>query len=421
MGAQCQSAKDVCIDMFSQETVNHYYHFTPKEKQVQSTTNEYIFYPNQNNQNSNKTQLNDKKPSPQFIDSYNAYNNFFHIITKVIKIQLAYRQYALKLKRKKNKTKNKTEMINDCKTTNDEIIDNDKLVKRSSSSFLSFPSDKYDDRNIDKIKGYFLLKKNHYTFIGTIFNKKKEGFGIIKWEDGSILKTCFRNSKVEGISHYIENINVSFMGYYMKNRPKGYGIFTKSNEISFEGEWDKNNQTGIGITKWNDSTVYKGEFVNSIKTGIGTLVWADGTQYQGEFDKNQMAGYGMIIHSDKRKYSGEVLNGEMNGLGQFEWPDGKKYIGHYVKDKKCGLGIFYWRTKPIDAYYGFWKCGKQNGPGMQIKNQIVKYGIWSEGRIIITLHSLTDLFSYMTLEQKNFKKMFYLKPTQLAMIFSELI
>jgi hypothetical protein len=68
----------------------------------------------------------------------------------------------------------------------------------------------------------------------------------------------------------------------------------------------------------------------------------------------------------------------MHGYGEFIWPEGKKYAGFYKNDKKDGLGMYYW--PPNRFFVGFWKDGKQNGVGKYIKGEVIKFGIWEEGK-----------------------------------------
>jgi hypothetical protein len=68
----------------------------------------------------------------------------------------------------------------------------------------------------------------------------------------------------------------------------------------------------------------------------------------------------------------------MDGYGEFSWQDGKKYLGFYSNDKKDGFGIFYWKSS--DKFFvGFWKDGKQEGPGKIITEKKTKYGKWKDG------------------------------------------
>ena len=62
----------------------------------------------------------------------------------------------------------------------------------------------------------------------------------------------------------------------------------------------------------------------------------------------------------------------MDGYGEFTWTDYSKYLGMYVQDKKEGFGIFYWPSLN-KVYAGFWKNGKQYGPGSLIKKNGTKF------------------------------------------------
>ena len=93
---------------------------------------------------------------------------------------------------------------------------------------------------------------------------------------------------------------------------------------------------------------------------------------------NNMEGFGIYNYSDGRQYIGEWKNNQMDGYGEFTWIEGKKYIGFYKEDKKEGFGIYYWPNDRI--FIGFWKEGKQNGVGKFIKDNLVKYGIWKDGK-----------------------------------------
>jgi hypothetical protein len=69
----------------------------------------------------------------------------------------------------------------------------------------------------------------------------------------------------------------------------------------------------------------------------------------------------------------------MHGYGEFSWKDRRKYCGFYNNDKKNGFGIHYWPNG--EKYYvGFWKDGKQHGPGKYIKGNDMKYGVWNDGK-----------------------------------------
>ena len=92
----------------------------------------------------------------------------------------------------------------------------------------------------------------------------------------------------------------------------------------------------------------------------------------------------------------------MHGYGEFIWDKGKKYIGFYKNDKRDGFGIYYW---PYNHFFvGFWKEGKQNGVGKYIKDDIVKYGVWKEGKKVKWFENEDEFINF--LEPKDEKYIF---------------
>ena len=255
-------------------------------------------------------------------------------------------------------------------------------------------------------KGNFITKKKKYKFYGYHNSKgRKEGFGIIKWEDGSTLKAYFTESKINGYAiFYDKNSNSFFSGYYINNCPKGFGIYNKDNVKIIGDSWFKNNIKNLGIEVWFDDNYYQGEFKKSIKNGIGLYRWPDGTLYFGEWKNNKMDGYGIIKYSNDSIYIGEYKNGLMNGWGEFLWSDLKYYCGNYKNDIKDGFGIFVWNFINLNAYIGFWENGKQNGIGIQLFNNKEKIGFFNNGRKTLTLNGPWEIRDYLKSEQFRYQK-----------------
>ena len=288
------------------------------------------------------------------------------------------------------------------------ISENDSL-KKSPKKMPSPKNILFHYVGVDNdIFGYFLKKSNKKIKIkidiNNIVDHKKNGFGIVTWEDNSKLYGEFSENKLYGIcKFYNSQNNCIFKGEYENNIPYGYGIYEMMNG-SYEGIWVRNNLIGIGIEIWNDQTFFQGEYSKSKRNGIGLYRWPDGTIYQGQWVNNQMQGYGTIIYSDDRIYSGEVYNGLMHGVGIFSWRNGYKYIGNYYKDLKSGFGTFIWSNKPLLAYVGFWQKGKQNGVGASINGSAVKYGFWKDGKIDFYLKGSWELRKYMKPSQYVYEK-----------------
>ncbi len=255
-------------------------------------------------------------------------------------------------------------------------------------------------------KGYFQVKKKNFSYHGKKINGKKNGFGIIEWEDGSKLKANFINSKINGYgiftdSNYDESI---FCGEYYDNIVKGYGYYIK-NGLKTEGDcWFKNNINGLGI-QFNllNGNIYKGSFLNSMKNGIGTFRWNDGTISYSEFSEDKINGFSIIKYSNDCIYSGEIKDNNFEGFGEFLWNDNKYYCGNYLNGLKNGFGIFVWNFKKLDSYIGFWENGKCNGIGIKIDENNCKIGIWKEGRRINSI-KIWELDNYLKPYQIKYKK-----------------
>lgn len=351
------------------------------------------------------------KSSMKYIDSYNAYNNFFYLLSQIIYIQKAYKRHLnerLILKKITNSF-----FLLQKKVYSEE---NEKLVvnieekvsrKRSNISMYSNSITMLSEGpSLGLIKGYFLKNRKKYKYKGSLQGKKKEGYGKVTWEDGSILNAHFTNSKAEGICRYIDSNGMEFIGQYANNRPLGYGIFKQGDEVTYEGYWHNNILTGIGVEVWKDQTIYHGDIVNSKKQGIGLYRWPDGTIYQGNWDNDKMSGIGIIFYSDERIYSGEVYNGYIHGFGEFTWPDRKKYIGYYKKEKKEGFGLFVWSIQPFIAFIGFWQNGRQNGIGAKINGTQIKFGIWKDGKNDTWLNYSWEILKFMKKNQEKYYSFF---------------
>ena len=261
----------------------------------------------------------------------------------------------------------------------------------------------------DNIKGNFIQKNEKVVkYQGGFLKKtrKKNGFGIITWSDGSKLKGTFDSNELNGICKFYNNKHKStFIGEYTNNKPKGFGVYSVKS-FSLQGYWESENLNGIAIEVWEDGTYFQGEYKDNKKNGIGLYRWPDGTIYQGEFRDGQMNGLGIILYSNDCIFSGEIENGYMNGYGNFCWGNGSMYIGYYIQDVKNGFGIYIWDQNNFLCYIGFWEMGKQQGIGAKVNGNKIKYCIWNKGKISVTLKGLYEIDKYLTGIQKGYYQFF---------------
>ena len=92
----------------------------------------------------------------------------------------------------------------------------------------------------------------------------------------------------------------------------------------------------------------------------------------------------------------------MDGYGEFSWNDKSKYLGMYVKDKKEGFGIFY--SANIDKIYaGYWKNGKQNGPGSLISKNGSRFYFWENEKKIKKYKAIWMLEKLENIPEKHMR------------------
>jgi hypothetical protein len=419
---------------------------------LRANINEGISFSDINLPDKNLEENNENNFKKQIIVPYDASSNIFFMNYNITKIQSVFRGYVkrkdIKSKLFEKKISNiqiKEELTKSSTSPNNIEFDNInninihneinteintnyvkenlnsifKTIKNNYTSIQStktFFSLKQEDDTLqkkkininiinDEIIGYFLLKKSKslkYKGEKDKLTHQKNGFGIVEWDDKSKLLGRFENNKICGIcKFYNKEKEGIFSGIYKENFPEGYGIY-KTLNYKLEGIWNKNILNGIGIEK-NENTIYEGEFQNNKKHGIGTYKWSDGTIYKGEFKNNKMSGYGIIFYNDGRIFAGEIINGNMNGIGFFKWKNGDMYLGNYIKNDKCGFGIFIWKKKPLIAFAGFWDKGKQNGVGVKINDNVLKYGLWKNGQKELWIN-FNDIRKYLLKEQEKYLK-----------------
>lgn len=233
----------------------------------------------------------------------------------------------------------------------------------------------------------------------------KEGFGVQIWSNGTKYTGYFHNNKANGLGIFLHSEGSKYLGSFVEDKQEGYGIYTHSNGSTYNGYWKQESQEGVGIEIWKDGSQYQGEYLQGKKHGLGTYVWLDGSKYEGEWKGNNLEGYGIYYFNDGRLYQGEWKNNMMNGFGAFYWKDGKKYIGQYLNDKKDGFGAYEWEN-PEKIYIGFWKEGKQHGPGMYVDERKVRYSIWNNGKRIKWFEDSEEIFSFFDKRQIVFSSFF---------------
>lgn len=220
------------------------------------------------------------------------------------------------------------------------------------------------------------------SYEGEWLNGKKDGFGIVTWQDGAVFKGFFKNDMANGLGKQLHKGGEIYLGQWINDRAEGLGIFKNTNSSKYEGEWRIDKHNGIGFQTQLNGTIYRGEFLNGEKHGLGVLQLEDGSFYEGEFENNEINGIGTFIYFDGKKYSGEWKSNRMHGSGVLVYSSNKNFEGNFEEDKKHGLGVFHNGEK---IFIGVWNIDKLEGEVCVIENGKIKSSIWKEGKKVENL------------------------------------
>lgn len=216
-------------------------------------------------------------------------------------------------------------------------------------------------------------------YSGDMLNGKKDGFGILRWLDGSKYVGMFFDNQASGLGKQIHQNGEFYFGEWKIGRAEGLGYYFNSAGSKYEGEWKNDKQNGFGSEKWSESSnvAYQGTFLNGLKHGIGILELEDGSVYEGEFEDNLISGHGILKYKDKKVYFGSWKQNMMNGIGILSWEDGKHFEGTFIKDSKEGFGT-YWCGGKI--YLGIWQNNKLEGEVCIVEHDQIRNSFWKEGK-----------------------------------------
>ena len=277
-------------------------------------------------------------------------------------------------------------------------------------SFMNIKNRKKIETNEGLYYGEYKIELSNYI---------KDGFGEMKYKDGSYYKGEFKNNKKEGKGFLKYKNGEEYDGEFKNDLPNGKGIFTfKSGEIiSYEGSWRNGEYFGFGKIKYRngieietiflednqfidimkiknkdgnifyghinqndksiigkgyeikDGNIYIGNFIydkessSYIKNGNDFIIYyKNGNIYFGEINMNEITGKGKIIYNNGNKYKGDFLKEKKHGKGIMVYNNGYEYNGEFKFDKKDGNGIL---KKEKYYYDGSWSNDIKNGSGIE--------------------------------------------------------
>ena len=170
------------------------------------------------------------------------------------------------------------------------------------------------------------------------------------------------NTKIYKLGKYIGELN--------NDKREGKGIMYYNDGDKYEGEWKNNIKEGKGKYNYNDGEIYEGEWKNDKREGKGIYFFDNGHRYEGEFKNDKREGKGIMYYNNGDRYEGEYKNDQPEGIGVYYFNNGDIYEGDYKNGKKEGKGIYYYNNgqRKGDRYEGDFKNGKFEGKGIYYYN-----------------------------------------------------
>lgn len=357
-----------------------------------------------------------------FIESYDANNNFFYYIKNITKIQSVFRGYKF---RKQFKIKKSAQ-------TNQ---NSPKKSQNISSFFNPDHKNKYSDKNKSNLEKNLTRSSFEFNAFKNDYNKMDLSLKISyentlqhieRFDDLSPSSFIYKSQKVSptsktpqfnAISKSSSNIPKSTREGEKENEKEKDNAKEKEKETTFNEQQEDNtlaqhvyqtqtsfltktgNRSNFGtgkyvevehrgcFTKKKSHYTYQGNIhpKTKKKTGFGKITWDDSSILLANFDGNQING--IAFYDDKQnqsEFSGEYKNNRPNGFGVYkcegvilegewnnnvldgigyEYSDNDTYYqGNYKNCQKEGIGMFRWSDGTI--YKGEFVENTMHGYGM---------------------------------------------------------
>lgn len=278
---------------------------------------------------------------------------------------------------------------------------------KDCENISSMPRVKDNQNCLEKEK-----KKNlYFHYIGGYNLTFQEGFGIMKWSDGSIFKGIFHEGLPFGWGIFQPSNKIKYQGYYENDKPNGYGIYEIIDDSLYEGYWTNEEQNGYGIEQWKDGSIYEGEFSLGKKNGIGKYTFPKNNEgnekiYYGEWERNLMNGWGLYYYTnggEPQIYAGEWVNGLREGYGEV-YGKGHNYLFGYFKGNNPNGFFVFFNSKSGKIIIGYHINGKIEGfVKIFRENKEGSFLVIKNGHKILEIEGEEEIENYIN-DENNLKK-----------------
>ncbi len=153
-----------------------------------------------------------------------------------------------------------------------------------------------------------------YEYIGELKNGKPSGWGIARYENGSVKR---------------------YVGQFQNGFYNGRGVLLFTDSVFLAGQWKDGKLNGQGTNYNKNGSIYFGKFADGLKNGRGMLVYKNNDFFYGDFKADKANGRCISLWSNGTILSDiQYIDDQRNGYGyQYEANQKKLYSGQWAADK----------------------------------------------------------------------------------------
>jgi hypothetical protein len=165
--------------------------------------------------------------------------------------------------------------------------------------------------------GRYIFKDGDY-FIGEFFQDKPHGVGYYN----DMMEVEYKGEYVKGSrigfgEEWNSSSLATYEGMFANNKKNGYGIMVWEDGTKYEGNFLDNDFEGKGVYYWKDKRKYEGDWKRNMMHGQGLYTWKGDRYYKGGYDENKKSGYGEFNWGlGQKRYLGHWKNGLQHGEGE---------------------------------------------------------------------------------------------------------
>ncbi|KAL4476333.1 hypothetical protein ABPG74_010066 [Tetrahymena malaccensis] len=335
--------------------------YLPQADQV--VENNFEYPQHQSNQNSQLDSYIEKTVDEQiYEDNKNLFfSEFQDFQDKEALIAEFYQQLQKFPDTKKIQYKNKTFYEGQVQVTDRSIVRNGfGILKMQNGDIYCgyFKNGQFDGEGV-----YFYNHGDIYR--GQLRKDLRQGHGTYYYHElGFIYSGEWNGNVKEGYGRLLMKNKEKYEGYFKQNVKCGRGIYYFANGDTFDGEWVYDKKCGYGTLEFIDGNHFQGNFYDDLPYGQGQMKYKNGDEYSGNYEDGLISGYGIYIHSNQQYYEGDFSKNQMNGEGIYYFKNGDKYQGQYINGIREGYGKYFYQNGCI--YEGQWVNNQKHGEGRYI-------------------------------------------------------